>query len=127
VSIKTATFTGNGEVGVIFLDESSGSVSDSVFLDNTVGLAATGLATPTWLANTVTGGSVGVQLDASAEPVIDRLTIRGSTSTAVIFGGTSGGSIAGTTCLEVPYGIVISSTAAPTLGANECIVAPGPG
>ncbi|MCU1581048.1 MAG: hypothetical protein JWO01_436 [Microbacteriaceae bacterium] len=126
VSIRSATFARNGEVGLIFLDQSSGSVSGSTFTDNKVGLAATGSATPTWLASTVTGGSVGAQVDAAAAPVIDGLTIRGSTSAAVIFGGTSGGSIGGTTCDNVPYGIVISNTAAPTLGENGCTVARGP-
>jgi hypothetical protein len=126
VSIRSATFARNGEVGLIFLDESSGSVSGSTFTDNKVGLAATGSATPTWLASTVTGGSVGAQMDAAAAPVIDGLTISGSTSAAVIFGGTSGGSIGGTTCENVPYGIVISNTAAPTLGENGCAVARGP-
>jgi hypothetical protein len=126
VSIQTATFAGNGEVGLIFLDESSGSVSGSTFTDNNVGLAAAGSATPTWLDSTVTGGSVGAQVDASAAPVMDGLTFRGSTSAAVIFGGASRGSIAATTCDDVPYGIVISSMAAPTLGANECTVASGP-
>lgn len=126
VSIQSATFASNGEVGLIFLDKSSGSVSGSTFTNNTVGLAATGSATPTWLASTVTGGSVGVQMDASAAPVIVGLTVRGSTSAAVIFGGASGGSIGATTCDNVPYGIVIASTAAPTLGENGCTVARGP-
>jgi hypothetical protein len=126
VSIRSTTFARNGEVGLIFLDESSGSVSGSTFTDNKIGLAATGSATPTWLASTVTGGSVGAQMDAAAAPVIDGLTVSGSTSAAVIFGGTSGGSIGGTTCDNVPYGIVISGTAAPTLGKNGCTVARGP-
>jgi hypothetical protein len=127
VSIQSATFAGNGEVGLIFLDQSSGSVRGSTFTDNKVGLAATGSATPTWLASTITGGSVGAQMDAAAAPVIDGLTVSGSTSAAVIFGGASGGSIRGTTCNNVPYGIVISNTAAPTLRENGCTVARGPG
>lgn len=127
VSIESATFAGNGEVGLIFLDESSGSVRGSTFADNTVGIAATGSATPTWLASTVTGGSVGAQMDAAAAPVIEGLTITGSTSAAVIFGGSSGGSIGATSCDGVPYGIVISGDAAPTLGENGCPVARGPG
>jgi hypothetical protein len=126
VSIRSSTFAGNGEVGLIFLDQSSGSVSGSTFTDNKVGLAATGSATPTWLASAVTGGSVGAQMDAAAAPVIDGLTVSGSSSAAVIFGGASGGSIGGTSCDNVPYGIVISNTAAPTLGTNGCTVARGP-
>jgi hypothetical protein len=126
VSIESATFTGNGEVGLIFLDESSGSVSGSTFTDNTVGLAATGSATPTWLDSTITGGSVGAQLDADAAATIKGLTVRGSTSAAIIFGGASRGSIGASVCDGVAFGIVISGTAAPTLGENSCTVARGP-
>lgn len=125
VSIESSGFTGNGEVGILFLDTSSGSVNASSFDGNTVGLAATGAATPTWLASTVTGGSVGVQLDADAAPVIDGLRISGAASAAVIYGGRAGGSIGNTTCENVPYGIVVSSTAAPTLGENGCALARG--
>jgi hypothetical protein len=125
VSIQSATFTGNGDVGIIFLDTASGSVDASTFTDNTVGLAATGTANPTWLGSTVTGGSVGAQVDGSATPVIDGLHISGSSSAAVIFGAQSAGSIGGTTCESVPYGILIADTAAPTLGENSCTVARG--
>ncbi len=71
VSIRSAVFAGNGEVGILFLDSASGSVSASTFTDNRVALAASGSATPTWLSNTISGGSVGMQLDADAVPVID--------------------------------------------------------
>lgn len=126
VSIQSSSFTGNGEVGILFLDASSGSVGGSVFADNKVGLAATGSATPTLLASSVSGGSVGVQVDATAAPVLDGLRISGSSSAAVIFGGTSAGSITATTCENVPFGIVIGATSAPTVGENGCPLARGP-
>ncbi|WP_137844708.1 right-handed parallel beta-helix repeat-containing protein [Microbacterium sp. 2FI] len=126
VSIEESAFTGNGEVGILFLDSSSGSVSASTFADNTVGLAATGAATPTWLSSTVTGGSVGLQMDAAAAPIVDGIRISGSGSAAVIYGGESGGSIANTSCEDVPFGIVVSDAAAPTLGENSCQLARGP-
>lgn len=125
VSIQSATFAGNGDVGIIFLDTASGSVDASTFTDNTVGLAATGTAAPTWLGSTVTGGSVGVQVDGSATPVVDGLRISGSSSAAVIFGARSAGSISGTTCENVPYGILIADTSAPTVGQNSCTIARG--
>ncbi|WP_206448238.1 right-handed parallel beta-helix repeat-containing protein [Agrococcus sp. KRD186] len=125
VSIVSTAFVGNGDAGMLFLDQSSGSVRSSTFIDNGVGIAATGSATPTWLGSSVSGGAVGLQLDASAMPVIDGMTITGTSSAAVIFGGESGGRIEGTNCPDVPYGIVIADTAAPTLGANECAIARG--
>jgi hypothetical protein len=126
VSIESTSFTANGEVGILFLDSSSGSVEASTFSDNKVGVAATGTATPTLLGSTVSGGSVGVQVDASAAPIIDGVRISGSSSAAVIFGGDSSGSISATTCENVPYGIVIGAASAPTVGENGCPLARGP-
>lgn len=125
VSIESTTFARNGQVGALFLDSSSGSIGGSTFIDNAIGVAISGTATPAVLASTLTGGSVGVQADASAEPAIDTLGISGASAAAVIFGGASGGSISGVECEDVPYGIVISDTAAPTLRDNSCGVARG--
>jgi hypothetical protein len=125
VSIESAEFRANGEVGIIFLDAASGSVSGSTFADNAVGLAATGDSTPAWLGATVSGGSVGAQIDGAAAPTIDALRVTGSSSAAVLFGGASTGSISGTTCEGTAYGIVVADTAAPTLGDNVCEIARG--
>jgi len=51
--------TGNGEVGILFMDSASGSVARSTATGNTIGLAATGSAKPTWLSNDVSGGAIG--------------------------------------------------------------------
>ena len=125
VSIESSTFSANGDVGIIFLDATSGSVKGSTFADNTVGLAATGTAAPAWLGTTVSGGSVGAQIDGAATPTIDGLHVTATGSAAVLFGGESTGSIAGTTCEGTAHGIVIADTAAPTVGANGCAVARG--
>jgi hypothetical protein len=126
VSIESATFAGNGDVGILFLDTASGSVAHSTFTDNRVGMAASGSAAPTWRADTITGGSVGPQMDAGAAPVIDGLQISGSASAAVIYGGRSAGSMTESVCSGVPYGIVVADTATPTLGANSCEISRGP-
>jgi hypothetical protein len=125
VSIESAEFRANGDVGIIFLDSASGSVSGSTFFDNTVGLAATGESTPAWLGVDVSGGSVGAQIDGAAAPIIETLRVTGSSSAAVLFGGTSTGSIAGATCEGTAYGIVVADTAAPTIGDNTCAIARG--
>jgi hypothetical protein len=125
VSIEGSTFADNGEVGLLFLDEAGGSVGSSSFRDNRVGLAATGSADPSWADNAISGGDVGVQVDADAAPAIDGLRVSGTSSAAVIFGGSSGGFLGDATCAASPYGIVISDAAAPTLGANECQLARG--
>lgn len=125
VSVESAEFRANGEVGIIFLDSASGSVSGSTFADNTVGLAATGDSTPAWLGAVVSGGTVGAQIDGAAAPTIEGLRVTASSSAAVVYGGTSTGSISGATCEGTAYGIVVADTAAPTLGENICRVARG--
>jgi hypothetical protein len=124
-SILRGSFTGNGQCGACFLDVSSGSVQDSRFTDDVVALGANAQARPTWVGNTVTGGTVGVQLDGGATPTIQNLTVTGASRAAVIFSGRSGGALTGVTCTSVPYGIVVADTAAPTLGESSCQVARG--
>ena len=124
-SVLRASFTANGQCGMCFLDASSGSVQDSRFADNLVGLGANGTASPTWVGNTITGGTVGVQLDGTTTPTIQRLTVTGALRAAVIFSGRAAGAIAMATCTSVPYGIVVADTAGPTLGDTTCSVARG--
>lgn len=120
VSVVSSTFARNGEVGIMFLEGSGGSVADSVFTGNRVAIAAGGTSAPSLLRSTISGGNVGVQVDADAAPLVDGLSIDGTSSAAVAFGGSSSGSITGTTCVDVAYGIVIADGAAPVLGDNAC-------
>jgi hypothetical protein len=124
-SVLRASFTANGQCGMCFLDASSGSVQDSRFADNLVGLGANGTASPTWVGDTITGGTVGVQLDGTATPTIQGLTVTGASRAAAIFSGRAAGAVAQLTCTSVPYGIVVADTAAPTLGDTTCTVARG--
>ena len=124
-SILRASLTSNGQCGVCFLDASTGSVQDSRFSGDTVGLGANSHTRPTWIGNTITGGTVGVQLDGYAAPAIQNLSVNGASRAAVIFSGQSAGAITDVTCTAVPYGIVITDTAAPTLGETSCRVARG--
>lgn len=125
VSIESSSFTSNASVGILFLDSASGSVAASTFADNGVGIAVTGSASPTLLESTVSGGSVGVQMDASSAPIIDGLEVSASATAGLIFGGESAGSVTATRCANVPYGIVVADTAAPTLGQNDCTLTRG--
>lgn len=125
VSVESSRFTGNGQCGLCFLDKSSGSVSDSFFEGNQVGVAVTGAAHPDLLKNEVTGGDVGLQVEGTAAPVADGTHISGQKRAAVIVGGTAGGAIANTVCANVEFGIVVTDTAAPTLTDNDCTLARG--
>lgn len=125
VSIENVTVSGNGEVGVLFLDSASGSVSNSTVTDNPVGMAATGQSEPTWLSTTITGGEIGVQLDANATGVLEDIRVSGSSSAAVLVGGGATGAISQLTCVDVPYGIVVADTAAPTISGGDCPIVRG--
>ncbi|MFE5408844.1 right-handed parallel beta-helix repeat-containing protein [Microbacterium sp. NPDC056569] len=125
VSIEASAFSGNGEVGLLFMDATSGSVRSSTFADNTVGVAVAGTASPTLLSSSASGGSVALQTDDSAAPTVDGLDIGGATTAAAILGGESGGWIGGVACHDVPFGIVVSSGAAPTMGSNSCPLSRG--
>ena len=125
VSIEASRFAGNGEVGLLFMDATSGSVRSSTFADNTVGVAIAGTSSPTLLSTTASGGSVALQTDDSAAPTVDGMDIGGATTAAVILGGESGGWIGGVACHDVPFGIVVSSGAAPTMGPNSCALSQG--
>lgn len=125
VSIEAVTFEGNGEVGILFMDSSTGSVTSSTFSDNMIGLAATGAASPTWLSSTVTGGSIGMQVDGSANVVVQDLSVTGAESAAALVGGQATGAITGLVCENSQYGIVVGDSAAPTLADNDCSVSRG--
>lgn len=125
VSVLDATFAGNGQCGVCFFDSASGSIRDSTFTDNLVGLAITGGATPQVASSTVTGGEVGLQADGDAAATVDGLRIERATRAAVIVTGAATGAIARTTCDSVPFGIVVGDKAAPTLTDNTCTLVRG--
>jgi len=125
VSIVTSTFADNGECGLCFLDASDGSVRDSVFDENLVGVAVTGTARPALLGSTVTGGEIGLQVEGEAAPTVDGNRISGASRAAVIVTGSATGTLARTVCSDVPYGLVVSDSAAPTLIDNQCVLARG--
>lgn len=83
----------------------------------------TGNARPTLLDDTITGGTIGVQLEGTSAATVERVTVDGSARAAIIVGGAASGVIGHSVCRSVPYGIVVAEGAAPTLTANDCPVA----
>jgi hypothetical protein len=119
-SVVGSTIGSNGQCGVCFLDASSGSIETTSFTGNGVGVAVAGTASPVLVGGTITGGEVGLQVSDAATPTVSDVTIRGAARAAVIYTGTSGGAIDGVTCRDVPFGIVVGPSVAPTLGNNSC-------
>jgi parallel beta-helix repeat protein len=122
-SIVGSTFRRNGECGVCFLDGSGGAVRNSTFDNNATGVAATSTAAPLVQRNRFNGGQVAVQVGGRATPELDGNRISGAARAAVIFADRSAGRVNGTTCVRVPFGIVVAKTATPFLGKNSCRVA----
>lgn len=122
VSIVSARFSGNDECGLCFLGSAEGSVENSRFRDNGIGVAAVGTSTPVVSRNTITGGEVGAQAGGRAEPTLEGNRITGTARAAVIFTDTAAGVLRDTTCEDVPVGIALARTALPTLIDNDCTV-----
>jgi hypothetical protein len=123
-SIVRALFAGNGQCGICFLDASDGSVEDSGFEGNGVGIAATGSARPALVRITVTGGEVGLQAADEAAPAVQGATISGTSRAAVILSGAVTGSLEGVSCTDVAFGIVVGPDVRPVIGETSCDVVP---
>lgn len=123
-SIAASTFTGNDQCGVCFLDASGGSVQDSTFTGNAVGVAATGTATPNVLRSTISGGRVGMQAGERSAPVVDDLQVTGSSRAALIWSGHAEGALRRVVCTGVKFGLVVGPDVAPTVRDSRCKVAP---
>lgn len=122
-SVVGSAIRGNGQCGICFLDASTGSVETTSFEANGVGVAVAGTASPVVVGGTIVGGEVGLQVSDAATPSVSGVTIRGAARAAVIYTGTSGGALDGVTCEDVPFGIVVGPSVAPTLGQNACGIA----
>lgn len=122
-SVLRGVFRANVQCGICFLGAVDGSVEDSTFEGNGVGIAVTGTAAPTLLRNAISGGEVGLQASDEAAPMVDGATISGAARAAVIYTGTASGRLNGVTCTDVPFGIVVGPSVAPTLKDNSCDLA----
>jgi parallel beta-helix repeat protein len=70
-SISASTFRSNGACGVCFVSTSSGTVIDSTFVDNRLGVQASGTSRPILRRNDVRGSDVGVRLGERAVVTVD--------------------------------------------------------
>lgn len=122
-SVVRADVRGNGQCGICFLGASDGSVEDSTFEANGVGIAATGTSRPSLVRLTVRGGEVGVQAADESQPALQEVTVVASERAAVIYTGSAGGGIDRLTCQDVGFGIVVGPAARPVIGETDCALA----
>lgn len=122
-SVVRADVRGNGQCGICFLGASDGSVEDSTFDGNGVGIAATGTSRPSLLRLTVRGGEVGIQAADEAQPAIQDVTVSASERAAAIYTGTAAGAIEQLSCQDVDFGIVVGPDARPAIGETDCELA----
>jgi hypothetical protein len=125
-SIIGSAFASNGQCGICYLGAADGSVEDSTFEGNGIGVAVTGTARPTLLRLTIDGGEVGIQAGDAAAPTVEAVTVSGSARAAIIFTGAASGSLDEVTCQRVPFGIVVDPEATPQIGKTSCeLASPG--
>ena len=122
-SIVRAAFRANGQCGVCFLQASDGSVEDSTFDDNGLGVAVTGSSKPTLLRLVVNAGDVGLQAGDQSAPMIREVRVSGARRAGIIYTGEAGGSLDAVTCEDVAFGIVVGPEAHPQLGETSCALA----
>lgn len=123
--IAGTTVVRSGQCGVCFLGTSDGTVADSRFADNAAGVVVGSDAKPAVQGNEINGGEVGIQVIDRAAPEITGNTVTGSARAALIWTDTAAGRVDGNRCIDVEFGIVVGSTAAPFLAENDCRVARG--
>lgn len=122
VSVQNSEFTKNGECGACFLGAAEGSITDSRFRDNGVGVAIVGTSVPVIRGNRISGGEVGVQVGGEAQPTVDDNRISKAKRAAVIYTDTAGGVLRNTICADVEIGIALAKDALPSLMDNDCTV-----
>lgn len=123
--VTGSSFDRNGQCGICFLGTSDGAVRDSRFSGNAAGLVAAGDAQPLVRGASVSGGEVGLQVADRAAPRVEGGTFTRAARAAMIWTGAGRGSVSGSTCTDVPAGIVVGPQAVPFLGENACEVVRG--
>jgi Right handed beta helix region len=121
-SVVRTRFGDNGQCGICFADASSGAVHRGNFSGNAVGVAALGRSRPAVLDSIVSGGQIGLQAAGDAQLLVRRTVVDGASRAGLLFGGRSGGRVAGATCRDVRFGVVVATGAAPYLTGSSCSV-----
>jgi hypothetical protein len=121
-SVVRTRFGANAQCGICFADASSGAVHRGSFSDNAVGVAALGRSRPALLDSILSGGQIGAQAAGTAQLVVRRSVFDGASRAGLLFGGRSGGRVAGATCRDVRFGVVVSADAAPYVTGGGCAV-----
>jgi len=121
-SVVRTRFGDNGQCGICFADASSGAVHHGSFSGDAVGVAALGRSRPAVLDSTFDRGQIGAQAAGTATLVVRRSVFDGASRAGLLFGGRSGGRVAGATCRDVRFGIVVATGAAPYLTGSSCSV-----
>jgi hypothetical protein len=125
VEVTGLRAAGNGDCGVLLPRFSDGTLVDAELDGNGAGVLVGGRAAPVVRGGTASGGEVGVQVLGTSRPELDGLTVRGASRAGLVWGDSATGVARGTTCTDVPFGIVVGPQAAPTVEGDGCQVARG--
>jgi parallel beta-helix repeat protein len=116
--ISHSTFARNGQCAVCYLGSSDGTVRDSQFNDNAVGIVASSSARPSVVDNTFTSGEVGVQVSGQAAPIVTGNSISNVRRAAMIYAEEGAGTLDNNTCHGDQVGIFVTTTAYPYVKRN---------
>src|SRR3954471_4458737 len=117
-AITSSHFDRNGQCGICYLGSAAGSVSQSTFTANAVGVAAGSSSRPVVRDNNVSGGDVGIQASGSAQPTISGNTIKAVSRASMVFIGTAAGTVDGNDCSGDRTGIAVARSAFPFVKTN---------
>lgn len=118
--VRSATFATNGECGVCFISGARGTVTNSVFADNAVGVAVTARATPTLRHNDFRGGRVGVQAVSDARPRVEANTFSKASTAAMLYLDHAAGTATRNRCRSQKFGVVVRRGAHPAVSGGTC-------
>lgn len=125
IALSTSTFANDRQCGVCFLGDSEGTVRDSTFRRNAVGVVTSSSGAPLVRHNTIAEGDVGIQAAGDARPVLLDNVIRAMTRAAMVFIGNASGRVDGNNCSGDPSGIAVARSAYPDVRTNACRVTLG--
>lgn len=125
-SVVRARIVGSGQCGMCFFDTTGGSVEESTFENNAVGLAVAGASAPSLFDLDVRGGEVGAQVGGQSAPAFRDIDFSGQGRAAAIYTDAAGGSIDAVRCVDVEFGLVVGPDVLPRIGEIDCEVVRSP-
>ena len=123
--VTHSTFARDGQCGLCFLGFAAGTVRDTSFTGDSVGVVVASAADVTVAGNRFTGGDVGIQATGQSKPTVTGNVLQGTARASMVFVDTAAGRVDGNNCSGDRTGIAVAKSAYPYVGKNTCRVTLG--